>query len=100
MNLDSVYVSEKGIVAREIAGETILVPMTRRAQEMGLFTLNPVGTFIWERLDGARALGPLRDEITSAFDVDAETAWADLAAFLEQLACAGCAREQDPEVAP
>ncbi len=76
-----------------MAGETILVPVTTRAQEMGLFTLNEVGTFVWERLDGDCSLAALADAISRHFEVDVPRAAADLEGFLGMLREAGCARE-------
>ena len=52
------HARQPGVISRSIAGETILVPARRRASEMALFTLNEVGSFVWERLDGQ--IGPLR----------------------------------------
>ncbi len=85
-----------GVVARRIAGETILVPVTRRAQEMGLFTLNEVATFVWEQLDGTRTVGALAREVVDAFEVDLATATRDLRELLSLLAQAGCALEVVP----
>ena len=96
MNLEARLAREPGIVARAIAGETILVPVSKRAQDMGLFTLNEVGSFVWERLDGERPLARIADELTEAFEVDAARAREDLLDFGRQLAEAGCARELVP----
>lgn len=96
MNLELRIVRESGIVARAIAGETILVPVSKRAQDMGLFTLNEVGTFVWERLDGERPLAEIAEDLTAAFEVDAARAGEDLLEFVGQLAEAGCAREVAP----
>jgi hypothetical protein len=83
-----------GIVARRIAGETILVPVRRRAQEMGLLTLNEVGTFVWERLDGERSLGEIVRAVVGEFEVDEAAARTDLLGFLGQLEEAGCIEEE------
>lgn len=84
---------DTAVVARRIGGETILVPVTRRAQEMGLFTLDEVGTFVWERLDGQTPLAAIALAISESFDVDAERAGADLGPFAEMLERTGCVRE-------
>ncbi len=96
MTLDSTCARTAGVVARRIAGETLLVPVTRRAQDMGLFTLNEVGTFVWERLDGTRPVGALVPEIAAAFEVDTQRAREDLLAFVSLLAETGCAGEVAP----
>ena len=44
-------------MARQIAGEYILVPIRQSAGEVeSIYTLNEVGTRIWELLDGQRSL--------------------------------------------
>ncbi len=83
-------------MAREIAGETLLVPVRQRAQDMGLFTLNEVGTFLWSRLDGTRSPDDLVREVLVRFDVDEARARVDLGAFLAQLREAGCLEEAGP----
>lgn len=49
------------------------------------FSLNPVGTAIWELLDGERTLGAIHDAVRGRFRVDRETAWEDLAALVRRL---------------
>jgi hypothetical protein len=95
MSLDRVLVRAPGIVARTIAGETILVPVRRRAQEMGLFTLNEAGSFVWERLDGAATLGEIAAALHAAFDVDSAGAASDVVAFAADLERAGCVADGD-----
>ena len=85
-----------GIVARRIGGETILVPTRRRAREMALFTLNEVGSFLWERLDGASDEDALVAAVTDAFEVDRETAAADVAVFLRDLRDGDLVEETSP----
>jgi hypothetical protein len=58
---------------------------------MGLFTLNGVGTFVWQALDGAHSLGEIAGAVAGAFEVDPVRALADIAAFAADLERAGCA---------
>lgn len=85
---------EPGVIARQIAGETILVPTRRRASEMALFTLNEVGTFIWELLDGEIDLAGIADEVAETFEVEPATARTDVDEFVTALSQAGCVRER------
>jgi hypothetical protein len=94
MQTDPVHAREPGVIARRIAGETILVPARRRAREMALFTLNEVGTWIWERLDGRTPRGAIVAELVERFDVDAPRAARDVESFVAELASAGCVREE------
>ena len=91
MTQERVLCCASGVVARTIAGETILVPVRRRAQEMGLFTLNGVGTFVWKALDGTRSLREIALAVSSSFEVDPVRALCDVVAFAGDLERAGCA---------
>lgn len=74
------------IVTRAIAGETFLVPIRGRLADMQkIFSLNPVGKFIWENLDGVKSLGEISEGIQSVFDVAKEEADADLGSFIAEL---------------
>lgn len=93
MTLACTFARTPGVIARRIAGETILVPVNQRAEDMALFTLNEVGTFVWERLDGSHSLGAIAAAITDHFEVEAARASSDVLAFLDLLAEVGCAHE-------
>jgi hypothetical protein len=74
------------IASRSIAGETLLVPIRGKLADMQrIFALNPVGEYIWKRLDGEKPLGNIRNEVLSDFDVDREQAENDIQAFISDL---------------
>ena len=93
MDLDSTYSRSPGVVGHRRAEETILVPVLRGADENTYFTLNAVGTFVWERLDGIRPLSSIADEIVSTFAVEKRRAAADVLEFVDRLEQVGCALE-------
>jgi hypothetical protein len=69
-----------------VADEYVLVPLRRHASECGcIYTLNPVAGRIWELLDGERDLTAVVETLCREFEVDPDTAEADLRAFVEQL---------------
>jgi len=81
-----VYKKKSDIVYRKVAGETILVPVSGRLADMQrIFALNPVGEFIWDKLDGSRSLQQISDDIQRFFDVTGEEANADLEGFIAEL---------------
>jgi hypothetical protein len=83
---ESVYARREPVVLRQVAGESLLIPIHRRVPEMeAIFALSGAGPHIWELLDGRRALGEVRDALVARFEVDAEVAWADLCDFVAQL---------------
>jgi hypothetical protein len=63
------------------------VPIRANVGELDcLFSLNPVGAWIWENLDGARDLEALRDRLVAEYDVEAGVAEADLVTFVGEMA--------------
>ena len=74
------------IVTRKIAGETILVPIRGSLADMQkIFSLNPVGEFIWQEINGQKALQQISESIQSVFDVSQEQADADVQDFITEL---------------
>ena len=76
-------------VLREIAGEYILVPIGNSAMEInGMITLNEVGVFIWNKLQGECTREELLKAVLDVFEIDEENAKSDLDEFLQQLKAA------------
>ena len=55
------------------------------ADDSTLNTLNPVGTFIWQRADGATPLSTLVQRVCAEFEVDAPRAERDIELFIDKL---------------
>lgn len=73
-------------VLREIAGDTILVPVGQTALKMnGMITLDPVAALIWKALEENRSSEDIMRQILEHFDVAEETAKTDLDEFLAQM---------------
>jgi hypothetical protein len=58
MTLTKIYKPSNDVVAREIEGEIILVPLVSGMGDLEdeLFTLNAIGMAVWKLLDGRRDL--------------------------------------------
>jgi hypothetical protein len=93
VGLDSTYSRSPEVVGHRRAEQTILVPVRRGADENAYFTLNEVGTFVWERLDGSRPLSSITEEIVSTFAVEKRRAATDVLEFVDRLEQVGCALE-------
>ena len=77
---------KKELIKRSIAGETVLVPVGRTVYEAnGLFVLNELGAFLWDRLPEAQNEAQLLAAILEEYEVDEQTASRDLTAFLDKL---------------
>ena len=81
-----IYSQAENIVSRDIAGETILVPIRGNVADMQhIFTLNSVGVFIWEQLDGNTKLEDILDSLLVDFEVNREQAEQDILDFIGQV---------------
>lgn len=77
---------KKELIKREIAGDTILVPVGKTVLDSnGLFVLNELGAFIWEILPGVETEAEICNAILAEYEVSPEEAAADVANFLEKL---------------
>ena len=83
---DTVLSKREEIISREIAGETILVPIRGKLVDLQhIFSLNPVGAHVWRELDGKRSLAEVRDSVLEAFEVEHDRASADVQEFVAEL---------------
>jgi len=88
------FVKDSSVVARKIAEELILVPISRRAGDVeSIYTANEVAARIWELIDGKNRVDQIRDVIVDEFEVSREKAEADLLEFLQQLKKIGAVRK-------
>lgn len=75
---------KKEFVMRRIDDECLLVPVGETASSFnGIITLNEVGAFVWEQLPHCADEAELLKRILAEYEVDEETAAADLKELLQ-----------------
>jgi hypothetical protein len=85
---------KNGYILREIAGSSVIIPVGERVIEFkGMMTPNETGAFIWRQLASEITYEQLLDVILAEYDVDEETARADLDEFLESARNCGVIEE-------
>jgi hypothetical protein len=73
-------------VARNIAGEVILVPIHNKLGDMeSIYTLNQTGALVWSMMDGQHSLAQILSQIIEEYRVDPAEAQADLLELIKQL---------------
>lgn len=88
--LNNLYTKKNDFVARDIAGETIIVPIRGHVGDLdSIYTLNEVGTTIWQLTDGKKSISQIAEEICATYDVTPEEAKKDTLEFLNSLKEAG-----------
>jgi len=92
-SLKTGYQRTSATVSREIAGETVVVPICRGVGDLdSVFTFNQVGGALWRQLESQRTAEELSAWIAQRFEVSEEQAVADVRAFLADLLEAGLVR--------
>lgn len=82
------------VVLREIAGEHLLIPTGQAALRIhGMINLSESGLVLWSQLQSDCTEQALVDAILAEYDVDRETAAADVRAFVAQMTEVGLLEE-------
>jgi hypothetical protein len=91
---DARFSRNPDFIFRKIVDEYILVPMHRDVADMEcIYTLNPVGAFIWQQLETSSTLNELQDVMLDEYDADPEIINADLIEFLREMTSIGAIKE-------
>ena len=78
------------VVAREIAGEHLLVPVRSGIAAIdSLYTCNAAGAFLFSRLDARTDVAALARALVAHFEVEESDALKDALAFLSDLRASG-----------
>ena len=77
------YIRNKDIVAREVAGENLLVPINECTKKV--FTLNNVGIRLWEEIETPSTEQELAEALIDRYGILQETALQDVQAFLKDM---------------
>jgi hypothetical protein len=81
------------IVSRDVAGETIVVPICRGVGDLdSVYTFNPVGRRLWRLLESGHSVEELANWVVVHYEVDAKQAVADVQSYLSELQEVGLVR--------
>ena len=82
----TLLVRNSATVSREIAGETIVVPICAGVGDMeAVYTFNALGGQLWRLLEESRSPEDLIAWVIRTFDVSPDVASADVCSFLADL---------------
>ena len=87
LNLDAVVAPSEDVVAREIDGEIVLVPLVSGIGDADdeLYTLNETGHVIWRQLDRQRTLREVAAVLAEEFDASLSDIENDVLGFASEL---------------
>jgi hypothetical protein len=87
LTLSAVCVPSVDVVAREIEGDVIIVPLVAGIGDADdeLYTLNETGHAIWRYLDGERTLDAIVQLLCDEFDAPTSTVEKDVLGFASEM---------------
>jgi hypothetical protein len=96
--MTAVYIARaSAVAARVLDGEMMIMS----AKDSTLFTLNPVGTMIWQSADGKTPLHEIvANKICAEFEIEPVEALKDAESFVSDLASHGIMRISDEPISP
>lgn len=74
-----------GFLLRQVAGQTVVLPVSGDLDLNMMITLNDTGAFLWERLQNEIDEVALAAALLEEYDVDEATAKNSVAAFVKKL---------------
>ncbi|HKR00523.1 MAG TPA: PqqD family protein [Pyrinomonadaceae bacterium] len=90
---DKAFIKGEDLMTRNIAGETLIVPVRNRIGDLdSIYTMNEVGSRIWELIDGQTSVSRIADLISSEYEVTPEAAERDVLEMCDSLREAGLIR--------
>lgn len=90
------YGASADVVAREIEGELVIVPISAPAGGTAddLYTLNKTGRAIWRRLDGCETLAGIVTALAEEYRADRDTVERDVLGLVSELLARGIVVEK------
>ena len=84
---NQIFAPSEDVVAREIEGELIIVPLVAGMGDLEdeLFTLNETGKVIWSLLDGNHSLDEVSSSLSESFDAPVAEIEADVLGLVTEL---------------
>ena len=77
---------KSGYILREVAGNYLVVAVGEEAMDFnGLITTNETGAFLWKKLSSDISEQELVSAMLDEYDIDEETASADISSFISKL---------------
>jgi len=90
MGKSETFIRSTSVVARVVAGETLIVPVRAKVGDLAsIYNFNGTGTLIWKLLESPRTVAELAASVVEEYDVDLTQAERDVQEFVEEMKNAG-----------
>ena len=87
---EEVLVRSQAVVARVVAGETLIVPIRAKVGDLAsIYSFNGTGSLIWKLLESPRTVAQLASAVAQAYEVEPAQAEKDVANFVSEMKSVG-----------
>ncbi len=87
---DEILVRSESVVARVVAGETLIVPVRAKVGDLAsIYSFNGTGTLIWKLMASPRSVAELASAVAQEYEVDPAQAENDVANFVNEMKAVG-----------
>jgi hypothetical protein len=87
---DQVFVRSRSVVSRQVAGETLIVPIRGKVGDLAsIYSFNETGSLIWQMLENPKRLVELIEVVEAEYSVECEQAEHDATQFLNDMLAVG-----------
>ncbi len=84
--MDTVFIKNEDVVFRKIESEYLLIPVVRSAADIeSVFNLNETGSAIWEKIDGARSMRNIVEEMETEYENKERQIENDILSFISEM---------------
>jgi len=81
-----VFRRSDSLVTRDLAGEKVIIPVRGKVGDLrSIYTLNDVGSDVWDLLDGQRPVEEIVNHLQQEYEVDPVTLSADIRRLLGEM---------------
>ena len=81
-----VFRRNDSVVTRDLAGEKVIIPVRGRVGDLGsIYTLNAIGSDVWNLLDGHRPVHEILKQLQNEYEVDPDVLSADVERLLSEM---------------
>jgi len=90
MGRSETLVRSQSVVARVVAGETLIVPVRAKVGDLAsIYSFNGTGTLIWKLLETPKSVAELATAIVQEYEVEPERAERDVVEFVGEMKAVG-----------
>jgi hypothetical protein len=84
------FIRSQSVVARVVAGETLIVPVRARVGDLAsIYSFNGTASVIWKLLESPKTLAELAAAVAQEYDVEPSRVERDVTEFVDEMKAVG-----------